>query len=69
VTYDRWRFSPGTGVSSSTNKADCHDITEILLKVVLNTNIVLGGLIIILPFNKITFVFFHRKRKYGQQTR
>jgi hypothetical protein len=53
----------------STNKADCHDITEILLKVVLNTNIVLGGLIIILPFNKITFVFFHRKRKYGQQTR
>jgi hypothetical protein len=54
---------------SSTNKADCHDITEILLKVALNTNIVLGGLIIILPFNKITFVFFHRKRKYGQQTR
>ena len=32
---DLW-FSPGTLVSS-TNKTDCHDITEILLKVVLNT--------------------------------
>jgi len=31
----RW-FSPGTPVSS-TNKTDCHDITEILLKVALNT--------------------------------
>jgi len=31
----RW-FSPGTPVYS-TNKTDCHDITEILLKVVLNT--------------------------------
>jgi len=31
----RW-FSPVTQVSS-TNKTDCHDITEILLKVVLNT--------------------------------
>jgi hypothetical protein len=29
-------FSPGTLVSS-TNKTDRHDITEILLKVVLNT--------------------------------
>jgi hypothetical protein len=29
-------FSPGTPVSS-TNKTDCQDITEILLKVVLNT--------------------------------
>jgi len=29
-------FSQGTPVSS-TNKADCHDITEILLKVALNT--------------------------------
>jgi hypothetical protein len=29
-------FSPGTPVSS-TNKIDCHDITEILLKVALNT--------------------------------
>ena len=31
----RW-FSPGTLVSS-TNKSDCRDITEILLKVALNT--------------------------------
>jgi hypothetical protein len=30
----RW-FSPGTPVSS-TNKTDCHNITEILLKVSLN---------------------------------
>ena len=29
-------FSPGTPVSS-TNKSDCHDITELLLKVALNT--------------------------------
>ena len=29
-------FAPGTPISS-TNKADSHDITEILLKVVLNT--------------------------------
>ena len=29
-------FSPGTPVSS-TNKIDCHDITEILLKAELNT--------------------------------
>jgi hypothetical protein len=34
-TY-RQGFSPGTPVSS-TNKADHHDITEILLKVELNT--------------------------------
>jgi hypothetical protein len=32
---DQW-FSPGTPVSS-TNKTDCHNVTEILLKVVLNT--------------------------------
>ena len=32
---DRW-FSAGTPVSS-TNKTDCHDIDEILLKVALNT--------------------------------
>ena len=32
---DRW-FSPGTPVFT-TNKTDCHDATEILLKVALNT--------------------------------
>ena len=31
-------FPPGTPVSS-TNKTNCHDITEILLKVVLNINL------------------------------
>jgi hypothetical protein len=36
VTCDRSWFSPGTPVSF-TNKTDHHDITEILLKVVLNT--------------------------------
>jgi hypothetical protein len=30
-----WWFSPGPPLSS--NKTDCHDITEILLKVALNT--------------------------------
>jgi hypothetical protein len=35
LVTDQW-FSPGTPVSS-TNKTDCHDIIETLLKVVLNT--------------------------------
>ena len=35
LAIDRW-FSPGTLVSSI-NKIDCHDITEILSKVALNT--------------------------------
>jgi hypothetical protein len=35
ITVYQW-FSPGTQVSS-TNKTDRHDITEILLKVALNT--------------------------------
>jgi hypothetical protein len=34
LVVSRW-FSPGTLVSSP-NKTDCHDITEILLKVALN---------------------------------
>jgi hypothetical protein len=36
MTCYRLVVSPGTLVSS-TNKTDCHDITEILLKVALNT--------------------------------
>jgi hypothetical protein len=36
VTCDRSVFSPGPPVSS-TNKTDCHDITEILLKMALST--------------------------------
>jgi hypothetical protein len=43
----RW-FSPGTLVSP-TNKTDCHDITEILLKVALNA-ITLSPLYEQLPF-------------------
>ena len=35
----RW-FSPATQISS-TNKTDCHDITEMLLKVALNTIILI----------------------------
>ena len=35
IVLDRWCF-PGTAVSS-TNKADRHDVTELLLKVALNT--------------------------------
>jgi hypothetical protein len=35
LATDQW-FSPGTPVSSN-SKTDCHDITEILLKVALNT--------------------------------
>jgi hypothetical protein len=30
-------FSPGVPVSSSSNNNDCHDITEIFLKMVSNT--------------------------------
>ena len=36
VTYSRFWFSQDTPVSS-TNKTDHHDITEVLLKVALNT--------------------------------
>jgi hypothetical protein len=36
MTDTCWLFSPGTPVSSN-NKTDLHDITEILLKVALNT--------------------------------
>jgi hypothetical protein len=35
LAHGRW-FSPGIPASSTT-KTDCHDIAEILLKVVLNT--------------------------------
>jgi hypothetical protein len=47
-------FSPGPRVSS-TNKTDCHDITEILLKVTLNT---------ITPTPTVTLIYaFYTKRK------
>jgi hypothetical protein len=44
-------FSPGTPVSY-TNKTDCHDITEILLKVVLNT-ITFTFIMILFPTEKL----------------
>jgi hypothetical protein len=37
LAHGRW-FSPGTPASSTT-KTGCHDIVEILLKVLLNTKI------------------------------
>ena len=36
LVADQW-FSLGTQVVSSTNKTDCYDMTEILLKMALNT--------------------------------
>ena len=36
IIWHAWRFSQGTPVSSI-NKTDRHDMTEILLKVALNT--------------------------------
>jgi hypothetical protein len=37
VTYDRSGFSWGTPVVSYTNKTDRHNITELLVKMALNT--------------------------------
>ena len=51
----RW-FSMGTPVSS-TNKTDRHDITDILLKVVLNT--------ITITVDKLCFVSFYRTWHHG----
>jgi hypothetical protein len=47
IATGRW-FSPGPPVSY-TNKTDCHDITEILLKVALNT----------IKQTNIKVIFFH----------
>jgi hypothetical protein len=57
VTYDRSWFSPGTLVSS-TNKTDCHDIAEILLKVALSTMnmISIHGNVHLIQPNLIMFV-------------
>jgi hypothetical protein len=54
-------FSPGALVSSSTNKTDRHDITEILLKVALNT------ITLIINRQSITqiIVYFGRKCEYN----
>ena len=54
LATDRW-FSPGTTVSS-TNKAVRHDITEILLKVALNTiNLTNANVSIIEYFSIFTY--------------
>ena len=50
-------FSPGTPVSS-TNKTDRHDITEILLKVVLNT-ITLVKVVVLYQGPPFTQIFLH----------
>jgi len=66
-------FSPGTSVSS-TNKADRHNITEILLKVALNT---INQPTNLLPLYCLSFInlrlligifklFFHRKTWYNK---
>jgi hypothetical protein len=52
----RW-FSPGIPVSS-TNKTDCHNITEILLKVALNT------ITITHVFKFLVIITFFLYRKY-----
>jgi hypothetical protein len=49
-------FSPSTAVSS-TNKTDCHDITEILLKVALNT-ITITPLTFSCKYNPHPFLLF-----------
>jgi hypothetical protein len=63
----RW-FSPGTPVSS-TNKTDRHDITEILLKVALNT-ITLNPNTLITCINKFlcTLLSLHVKHNFINST-
>jgi hypothetical protein len=56
-----WWFSPGPPVSS-TNKTDRHDITEILLKVALNTTKQTNKSLILLKNNLVTYpsrVIYH----------
>jgi hypothetical protein len=53
-------FSSTTG--SSTNKTDCHDITEILLKVALNTiNQTISGLGVLSNKDFREYVLFNAK--------
>jgi hypothetical protein len=52
----RW-FSPGIPVSS-TNKTDCHDIAEILLKVALNTKTPFHVAYSVLSFDEIIYKTF-----------
>ena len=50
---DKSVFSPGTPVSS-TNKTDCHDITQILLKVALSTK---NPNLVTLVTNSVIYVY------------
>jgi len=52
----RW-FSPSTPVST-TNNTDCHDISEILLKVVLNT----------ITLNQLRYVILRHQNKTENRT-
>jgi hypothetical protein len=56
-------FSPGTLVSS-TNKTDCHDITEILLKVAKNTINLNGKTITYIDFCDSVNSFGKKKKNF-----
>jgi len=57
-------FSPSTPVSA-TNKTDCHDITEILLKVALNTITLTPSITFLLSGSIIKIVIvFADEQKY-----
>jgi hypothetical protein len=57
-----WWFSPGFPVSC-TYKTDCHDITEILLKVALNTIKILQG--ISMEVHPVTNITLKYKQNIG----
>ena len=58
IATGRW-FSPGTSVSS-TNKTDRHDITEILLKEVLNIITITKPIVLTwINFIEEIFIFVH----------
>ena len=61
LTAGRW-LSPGTPVFS-TNNTDRHDITEILLKVALNT-IILNPPPIRMTYIRMIFVLMHNKEDF-----
>ena len=57
-----WWFSPGTPVSS-TNKTDCQDVTEILLKVELNTITLISN-----PQWGLLYILYYIFKPYGHKT-
>jgi hypothetical protein len=62
----RW-FYPGTPVSS-TKKTDCHDITEILLKVALNTIILKSSVESTFSFSPLIFCLDCKKIEWIKMT-